>query len=203
MRQTWLMTITWVRRQIEARAREEAADVKPRQLQLDHLKSSFAGRGWQSPICPTYFRPPFPQVLAARSFQHRAWTNIRTFPHNSLRERCPGLSLGGGFSLSRKAISQASSARKLIPPSPQWQLTIPKGKKVTFLFLFFLEPLFFIHPRSVFLLYIHRHTPSCTLWWMSHICHPVSWVFLSCVSGQRCHSASFELSGGRAVKASH
>ncbi len=86
-----------------------------------------------------------------------------------------------GFSLSRKAISQVSSACKLIPPLPHTPIDkvfLRKVKKDTFLSVFLLSR-FFIHPRSVFLLYTHRHTRSCTLWWMSHICHPVSWVFLS------------------------
>lgn len=87
--------------------------------------------------------------------------------------------------LSRKAISQVSSARKLIPSFPPphtLQLTrffYEKGGKKT---LFCLYPCclsFSFTHGSVFLLYTHRHTRSCTLWWMSHICHPVSWVFLS------------------------
>lgn len=52
-------------------------------------------QSWQNPICPTYFSPPFPHVLTTHSFQHHVWTNIHTFPHNSLRERCPDLLLGG------------------------------------------------------------------------------------------------------------
>ena len=45
------------------RAREEAAEVKPRQVQLDPSEG-LSRHSWQSPICPTYFSPPFPHVLA-------------------------------------------------------------------------------------------------------------------------------------------
>lgn len=82
-------------------------------------------------------------------------------------------------------LSLSTIARKLIPPLPSHpQLTRffygkGKKKKKTFFLSAFLPSLFFIHPQSVFLLYTHRHTRSCTLWWMAHICHPVSWVFLS------------------------
>lgn len=62
-----------------------------------------------------------------------------------------------GLSLSRKAISQVSSACKLIPPLPHIPfdkvLVYRKGKKTLFCLFFSLLSLFFIHPRSVFLLY--------------------------------------------------
>lgn len=73
-------------------------------------------QSWQSPICPTYFSPPFPHVLATHSFQHPIWANIH-FPTKPSEEKMPW-TFTWGFSLSTKAMGQGFSACKLIPPLP-------------------------------------------------------------------------------------
>lgn len=103
-----------------AQAKEEATEVKSCQVQLDHLKS-IAGRAdkvqfvqhisaYLSHMCSqfTAFSAKFGQLFRFSHITHRGKDVLDIW----------------GFSLSRKAIIQVSSARKLIPtPSPTPQLT--------------------------------------------------------------------------------
>lgn len=72
------------------RAREEAADVKPCQVQLDHLRS-FAGRADKVQFVQHISVHLSHMCSPLAAFSAVLWANIRTFPRNPLRERCPDL----------------------------------------------------------------------------------------------------------------
>lgn len=85
------------------RAREEAADAKPCQVQLDHLRS-FAGRADKVQFVQHISVHLSHMCSPLAAFSAVLWANIRTFPRNALRERCPDLlpqgGCGGGGDLS-------------------------------------------------------------------------------------------------------
>lgn len=78
------------------RAREEAADVKPCQVQLDHLRS-FAGRADKVQFVQHISVHLSHMCSPLAAFSAALWANIRTFPRNPLRERCPDLLPQGGY----------------------------------------------------------------------------------------------------------
>lgn len=78
------------------RAREEAADVKPCQVQLDHLRS-FAGRADKVQFVQHISVHLSHMCSPLAAFRAVLWANIRTFPRNPLRGRCPDLLPQGGY----------------------------------------------------------------------------------------------------------
>lgn len=145
------------------RAREEAADVKRCQVQLDHLRS-FAGRADKVQFVQHISVHLFHMCSPLAAFSAVLWANIRTFPHNSLRERCPDLLPWGGVGVGGVGGDLSSTTPKNSIPHLIKFFFIWKGGGGPFLVCFPAVSLFFIHPRCVFLLYTQRHTRRCTLW---------------------------------------
>lgn len=156
------------------RAREEAADVKPCQVQLDHLKS-LAGRADKVQFVQ-HISAHLSHMCSPLTAFSATFGQIFTLSHITLWGKDVLIFyFGVEFIYDRTKVNSPSP---LTPPTDKI-FRRKGGEKRHFFLSAFLLSLFFIHPRSVFLLYTHRHTRSCTLWWMAHICHPVSWVFLS------------------------
>lgn len=113
-----------------------------------------------------------------------------------------------------QSISQLSCTCKLILPlHPNWQcIWAWKEKEKDYTAVLhdfsFLPSLSCLHPQNVLLLDTRRNTQSCTLWWTSHMCHPVSGVFLSVwvgsgVTQQRESCESQSLTSRDSLPASH
>lgn len=89
------------------RAREEAADVKPCQVQLEHLRS-FAGRADKVQFVQHISVHLSHMCSPLAAFGAELWANIRTFPRNPVRERCPDLLPRGRRVCVRGGLSSAT-----------------------------------------------------------------------------------------------
>lgn len=169
------MTTAWARRQ----KRDGGADVNSCQVQSHHLSS--ADRQRQSPICETdtctsRFGPAFGQMF---TFSHMSlsWKDVLIFY----------------WGLSSSTIRE-NSLTTITPPTRAF--TRQEGKGDLFPCPPAVSPFFLRHPRPFSV--VHAVQSGGQLAGAIQLAG-----YFGRVSGQRCHSASFELSSGRAVKTRH